>query len=473
MDLLYSHQQEKREKSTNLSSCDLKLYRNDVALIYASNFDLDYKSYGKRKHIRFEHQLTINLKTGNIKIIYKIVNDGLTNDPQFRNHIKNKENNFILLEELLFSGFLNGERKYKYWGINYIRAINKIFDIIHSILHPRLKTEYYINKDYRKIGIVNLSLYDLIVDFHLDMKGIKGHNSVYCDIKHDYPKKKWLSKNDNKFLPAVLDDYGMKTKYFISEINNRNFPIIIKTLKYMCTLFGNNYIDYIKQIPWMAHCFCPPPNTRVHVLKTETEKKNMVETLKKWYDSEVPEPFVVMINKLLTIRSQLEPLGYVLKYDIKNYHEFENLLEMWDGYKKHITRGYKLRYNISPKFREFIERDIIISDGRKYIFKNGEIFKPKLLLTEEDYRIEGHHMKNCMAKQFSHGAIYLFVSLQHKRKRINLQYRKGLMVQSYGKANTVTPELFNDAIKVLNDRFIKYRNVEWQRVKYDFIKKQK
>jgi hypothetical protein len=63
----------------------------------------------------------------------------------------------------------------------------------------------------------------------------------------------------------------------------------------------------------------------------------------------------------------------------------------------------------------------------------------------------------------------VFVALQYKRKRINLQYRKGKLVQSYGKANTAVLPIFNGATDILNERFSKYTNMEWKKEKYDFI----
>ena len=74
-----------------------------------------------------------------------------------------------------------------------------------------------------------------------------------------------------------------------------------------------------------------------------------------------------------------------------------------------------------------------------------------------------------MSKQFPHGAIYLFVSLQLNRKKINLQYRKGNLVQSYGKANTTVDSIFNDATIILSNRLKKFSNLEWKKEKYEFI----
>ena len=97
------------------------------------------------------------------------------------------------------------------------------------------------------------------------MKGIKGHDGVYDDIQTEYPKKKWLIKNDYKFLPSILDSYGIKSKYLIGELN-KNFSrkIQIGSLNYLCKLFGENYIDYLKQINWDRHCYENVPNKKLH-----------------------------------------------------------------------------------------------------------------------------------------------------------------------------------------------------------------
>ena len=109
------------------------------------------------------------------------------------------------------------------------------------------------------------------------------------------------------------------------------------------------------------------------------------------------------------------------------------------------------------------------SDIEKDIVLNDQIYKPNILLTEEDYRVEGYAMKNCMSKQFPHGALYIFISLHHGRKRINLQYRKGNLIQSYGKANTTVPESYNEVIDILTERMRKYSHIEWKKEKYDLL----
>ena len=128
--------------------------------------------------------------------------------------------------------------------------------------------------------------------------------------------------------------------------------------------------------------------------------------------------------------------------------------------KLHYKKGYRIRYSIPPVFTSEIEEDIVV---------NGLVFKPVILKTEEDFNLEGYLMKNCMGKQFINGSIYIFMSLTHKRKRINLQYRKGILSQSYGKANTQVDTFFNDAVEILNKKMSKYSDIEWKKEKYDFI----
>ena len=156
----------------------------------------------------------------------------------------------------------------------------------------------------------------------------------------------------------------------------------------------------------------------------------------------------------------LEQRGVNLKFKAKNDIEFDNIMETWSGLKLHFARGYKVRYLIPEDFVKEMEEDIVIDEL---------IFKPKILLTEDDFRIEGFNMKNCMSKQFAHGVVYIFASLQHKRKRINLQYRKGNLIQSYGKANTTVLQIFEEATNILTSRFKKYPTIEWKKDKYDFI----
>jgi hypothetical protein len=465
MDLLFSHAQQKKDKNRkrdeSVCECLLRLHKCNDELTYEGIFDFDYDRYGTPRHITFEHNLVINLTTGDFLIKYKIKNNLNVDANMFRNTDREKKNDFKLLFDLIENGIIRGEKRKGYWGVKYERAVDTVSKILKNKIQANFKSQFLKEKNHNLKPFYN-TIYDMIVDYHLDKKGIKGHDAVYYDIQNDYPKKKWLEKNDYKFLPSVLDYYGIKSKYLIKELSQDVRQIQISTLNYFCKLFGDNHVEYLKKFNWESHCYDVSPNKKIHYLKNDSEKEFLIKVIKNWEtDSVKTDSLIYNLNKLLTIRELLEQRGMEnLKFKAKNDLDFDNLMETWAGYKLHFARGYKVRYVYPNDVIKEIEEDIVVGDL---------IFKPKMLLTEEDFRVEGFNMKNCMAKQFLHGAIYSFVGLQHKRRRINLQYRKGNLVQSYGKANTAVLPLFEEATLILNQRFKKYINLSWNKEKYDFI----
>ena len=464
MDLLFSYSQQKKDKNRkrdeSISECLIRLHKHNDELTYEGIFDFDYDRYGTPRHVTFEHNLIVNLITGDVSVKYEIKNNVNIDEKIFRSTDQNKKNDFKLLFDLIENGIARGEKRRGYWGVKYERSVDKICDIFIQQIQPKFKSQFLKDKDYKLKPFYN-TIYDMLVDYHLDIKGIKGHNAVYYDIQNDYPKKKWLDKNDNKFLPAVLDYYGIKSKYLIKELSQNVRQIQISTLNYFCKLFGDNHVEYLKKFIWEIHCYDTPPNKKLHYLKNESEKDFLVKVINDWeIDTIKTDSLIYTLNKLFSIRDLLEQRGVNLKFKAKNDIEFDNIMETWSGLKLHFARGYKVRYLIPEDFVKEMEEDIVIDEL---------IFKPKLLLTEDDFRIEGFNMKNCMSKQFAHGVVYIFASLQHKRKRINLQYRKGNLIQSYGKANTPVIEIFEEATNILTSRFKKYPTIEWKKDKYDFI----
>jgi hypothetical protein len=464
MDLLFSYSQQKKDKNRkrdeSISECLIRLHKYNDELTYEGIFDFDYDRYGTPRHVTFEHNLIVNLITGDVSVKYEIKNNVNIDEKIFRSTDQNKKNDFKLLFDLIENGIARGEKRRGYWGVKYERSVDKICDIFIQQIQPKFKSQFLKDKDYKLKPFYN-TIYDMLVVYHLVIKGIKGHNAVYYDIQNDYPKKKWLDKNDNKFLPAVLDYYGIKSKYLIKELSQNVRQIQISTLNYFCKLFGDNHVEYLKKFIWEIHCYDTPPNKKLHYLKNESEKDFLVKVINDWeIDTIKTDSLIYTLNKLFSIRDLLEQRGVNLKFKAKNDIEFDNIMETWSGLKLHFARGYKVRYLIPEDFVKEMEEDIVIDEL---------VFKPKLLLTEDDFRIEGFNMKNCMSKQFAHGVVYIFASLQHKRKRINLQYRKGNLIQSYGKANTPVIEIFEEATNILTSRFKKYPMIEWKKDKYDFI----
>jgi hypothetical protein len=462
MDLLFHYEQHKKDTRFNLPSyCEFRVYEYDNKITYISTFDLTYQRWGVKKSMLYNYSFIINLENGDIDLISKIVNDKYNETGKHTSKSTMKKNDFSLLSDIIEDGIIRGERKLNFWGVKFKKANEKLFEILYEKLSKTIKSDYIKNKNYSEKYHHN-PFFDLIVDFHLDKKNIKGHDNVYNDIKIVYPKTKWLKLNEYKFLPAVLDSLKIKSNYLISKLNQSENNVNILSLKYVCNLFGENYIDYIKHFDWISFCSDDPINKKTHKLKNESEKKFMIQLMNNWEKDVIikSDSFIYNINKLLSLREKLEKKGLDLKFKVDNDNIFEYTYENWSSIESHLKYGFKMKYQYPMDFINDIETPIKIQDKE---------FKVKILTTEEDFRVEGYVMKNCLGKEFKNGVIFQYLSVESDKKRVNLQYKKSLLNQSYGKANSMVPEEFNEVINIISNKLKKYNNLEWSKEKYDII----
>lgn len=456
MELLFSLRKEKKNKSIII---DIKLMSDGDFIEIYSDIDFHYfKNIGVKKVIAFNKCLTIDLKTGDI--IHKKT---LKNDENTINTLL-KKNDFKEILEFTEKGIINGEKTLKFWGVMYQREIRKLYKVLVDVIQ---RNGFIVKeKDSSSLNYI----YDLIVDFHLYKKEIKGHDLVYHHILKEYPRKKWLKNNDNKFLPAVLDSYGIKSKSLLNGFNkymSENYvsSFHFRSLKFVCTLFGEDYPHYISQIPSVFfHCGVDVPNMKTYQLKDASEKKRMVELFKNWENDYLQiNPFIKQIHTLLEMRDFLEKRGFNLKFNVTNDIEFLERFNEWYSFKSHYTRGFKLMISYSDELIEEVQKDIII---------DGITYRVFLLKSEDDFRLEGHRMKNCMGNQFIHGLNSTFFAVIGNNKRYHVQFKDGEIRQIHGKANQVVPPGEMDGvITELSIRLTKFyeTKVGWDKIKYNFV----
>jgi len=477
MERVFTHtQKRKTDKGKCLEECSVNIYYyNDALLIdikynfsYSRPRDNDQEEYELSRNVETEHSIELNLLNANFHVYSVTRNKGFLGESKspYDRKFKNK---FTQLADITSIGFFGGCKKgTKSWGVRYERKMDEAWETIRSIIQPRIKNTYLQSKGYHKVEIDRL--YDLIVDYHLDTKNIKGHDLIYLDIQEDYPKSKYLKLNDRKYIPSVLDQYGIKTKQFVSWLSggSEGMPIIIKTLNYLCKLFGDNYIDHMNKIDWHLHCYKSPPTRRVHPLKNETEKRNMVKLINQWEeeglrltnDLSMDGSLVTSLYNLFELRNKIEKKGIELKFTATTDTELDILYNEWESLRKYLQKGYKLRYSFPQEFIDYIEQPIKVGDV---------IYQPTVLKEEGEFKVEGHIMKNCMGNQFNHGVASIFISLRKGKKWVDVQYRKGEKTMSYGKANSPVPSDFNGAVNVLTKRMKKYKEIKWVKEKYDLI----
>ena len=93
MEVLFYHEQEKYERNKPLKNlCKLKIASDQDFILYTAEFYIEYMRLGRMNFLTHEHGLTIDKKTGDMTIIYRLVNK--------------KENSHILYKNYLFYYYL-------------------------------------------------------------------------------------------------------------------------------------------------------------------------------------------------------------------------------------------------------------------------------------------------------------------------------------------------------------------------------
>ena len=458
MELLYTYNQEKIEQRHNLkSNCELNLYSDGDYLQYTSKYVLEYIRLGDKNILTFEHNLTFNKVKGEFSVGYRILNSKKNKYSIYKTTNRVSKNNFDLLLELTQRGFYTGEKRFSFWGVKYKRACVDIY----KIFSDQLSMPIIVEKD----SYLN-PLYDMFVDYILKIKNIKAHDSVYWDIRYIFPKKKWLKLNENKFVPAVLDQYGIKSRYLVGALSTRskeNEKINLKSLRFICSLFGSNYIDYIKDFDWKTISSDEVKYSTPYTCENESEKRALVNSLKTYSEAEqiiFNDNILVIIQKLFILKKFLADNGLNLKIKARSANELNSLYEQWELHKKHIKLGYKTAY--------YVPEDMAI-EIQEPIEYSGLTYKPMMILSEDQFKIEGLLMKNCMAKQFPMGSLYYHISISCGKKRINVQYRKGVLNQARGKTNKDISAEFEPVVDILSERMKKFAHISPVKIKYDFI----
>lgn len=461
MDQIYQYSQKKIEKRQERSSeCDIALFYDGKTITLVLKFNLFFTRFNQPRQSLFEESLIIDTETGDIIGSRNSTQINLKTPHKNESKLKSKKNDFLFISDLSMR-INRGERNMDFWGKKYKRAISCVADKILEIITPLIDSEYNLKK-IRSDEFSNNKLYYISTVFHVDKVGIKGHNNIYLDIQFDYPKKKWLKRNDYKFVPAVLESYGIKSKYLIKHVSMAdNHPIRLFTLNYLCKLFGDDYLRYIKEVAWESECIFYIYSKKIHMLKNDQEKRALVRIFNEWKDSEEGKylPLISTLQTLFITRSFIESKGIPLIFNPKNVEEFNELIEKWNSIKVHYRRGYKLKFDFPQNFIDKIETPIII---------NENIFMPKVLTTEEEFAIEGAIMKNCMGIQFKYGLSSIYISIEHGKKRVNAQYTKGELRQHFGKANTPILDYFYPPLDIIRQRFSEFSDMSWAILKYDF-----
>lgn len=459
MEILYQYKDEKKSRQGSLrGNCELTLSKKDefnftIESTYVFLYPKRWSA--PRANLTYQHRLEIDLKNCFFTITKS---DCINDDNKIIKPKKIKTNDFKAINDSINRGIIYGESRFAFWGPNFRKATKKITLILNKQIKSKLKSDYYKNKEFSYTSPYD-NLYIMLVDYYLDFHEIKGHDNVYHHIEEFVPKKKWLKKNEYKFLPAILESLNLKSKFLIGEISTNSNNINLSSLNFLCKLFGKNYLDYIKRIEWKE--ICSILNSKINKsieLKNEIEKNNFVQLCNNWDDY---SNLIMSMKRIIFLRDTLEKKGLNLKFTCKTIEQFEKLETEWEILSNYFKKGHKLKYQYPEDFVNYIQQPITV---------DNKTFTIKLLTTEDEFKLEGIVMKNCMGNQFLNGIILSFLNIKHRKKQVNLSVQRGEVVQAYGKANTTISDDFKEPVKLVVEKFKQFPDLKWTKIKYDIIK---
>jgi hypothetical protein len=338
-----------------------------------------------------------------------------------------------------------------------------------------------------KFGISTVSffspneIFDLITKFFIKQKNIKIPDNYKNLLYNWYPTKKYLKKNDNKLVAAVLDRLNIKSKSMVKIFHdNPNIDIVV--LIRLIKLFGvDQYQKYFSllspdffrnliqdKINIGGHGYISLQIEYLGEIKTTHEDRirivkllNCIKTLnERNYITDTNNIGVELNTVINDIKDHLRMLEKIKdlfpdsEFKANNWKEFHEEHREFSKKENIVNRGYTINLSYDGKFVDYIENKIEVKD---------KIYYPVLLKSDHEYSLEGSHMKHCVGgyveKQTS-----IIVSLRegnrygHDRVTSEFNINTKECLQSRFFCNQKPPEHFEEPLSILYNRVKKYKD---------------
>jgi hypothetical protein len=418
-----------------------------------------FKKYSKTLGVK------INLKTGNILIYYR----------QTKKHKRKqlgdtfRQNNFGFLYKILreiiqdTSPALNTRINTEYlMEINPNEFINKLFETLSNLNN----SDYSINKDYTIDDV-----FSIIIKQFVKLKKIKTPDNYENYLINWYPTQKYLKKNDNKLIVAILDKLNLKTKSFI-KLFHENPHVNINNLIILSQMFGyetiNKYLPnlnekfYLIKSTELAIGDYTPNDEKHDFLLNSNEKNRLLKLLNSYTDideirlknifHELNDHFM-MIKRIREILPETE-LRAQNHIDFKSEHielsKIENL----------IKKGYSIQHTFETTLIKCIEKEITCLSNNY----ETELFYPVILKTDEEYSEEGKHMHHCVSSYVDRKKS-IIISLRkggimgNERVTCEFNIENKQIIQAKYFCNDAPPEEFKLSLKTLISRVKTYKGM--------------
>lgn len=437
MDLVFDLKIEKIKGSVDASvNSELTISKEKIRICYSYLF-----SYIKKEVEcvdTYEFEINVNLKNGNIRVEFvKSQNDKWT---EIR-----KTNNFLLISDIVYDGMNRGFRSEAFWGVKLRNYNMKVCEYIKKIFDDQYDDDFHqIPNNYDQI-------FSDLVHFNMFKKKIKPHNNIFYNIHFDYPTMKNLKLNKGKYVQSVLEKYGLNNSFFVKMINTSTTDIHLQSLKNLTLLFGDNHIDFIRELPTTIYDSETMKSVKIEPLKTNKEKRQLIELIKSM-SSKQEVDIVSKIIKLKNLNDFLTQNDLTLKFNKDMSEDYDVTFNVWSEYKKILIKKEENFYQFPESFIDTITKNVVV---------DGQNFYVSLLKSETDFLKESFKMKNCLSTHFTSGLIYIYLSVFDGEKHYNLQFKKHKLLQVFGKANSKPPKHMDEVCDIISKRMFDCGDVIW------------
>lgn len=320
-----------------------------------------------------------------------------------------------------------------------------------------------------------------IVALFVKIKGIKVPNDYYRLLTCCYPTKKFLEKNDNKLVAAVLDRVGVKSKQTI-RLLHENPNLDLEVLYTLRRYFGDETSKILPNIDsriFNTDSQFKTPNLYQSVfsflnfqkkLKTydlsKSEKYCLIKLLNEFaeqnggttsnsmfFKRDVLNQQMNQISDHFNMISQVSEYYPDTKMKAKTWSEFHSEHLELSKLQRTIKRGYIIEYIFDERLVDAIKEPIKTET---------ETFYPILLKQDIEYSEEGSHMHHCVAS-YSNKEISIIISLRKddpfgsERVTNEFDVRDKSCLQSRYFCNAAPPENFIEPLEILKKRILEYK----------------
>lgn len=437
-----------------------------------------------------------NLKTGSF-ITYS------TNGTRRTRTNKIRQNSFRHLSDVIRLIFENSQtfsdmRVGDNLEQQYKEQINdKVFEkTLYHTISSLLDVDDYAVVNPSREGMIEFTVESLIKLF-IKTKGIKVPNDYIGYLVNWYPTQKYLKKNENKLILAILDRLKLKTKSLnrlLHEIPEANIANLITLSK----LFGYNDIHkYIHnldkrflsvktspQLSLIGQLGYESLNNHFEYSLSTDEKSRLLKLLNSFFNNNgkdlIPESgrdISYMINQqFIQITDHMSMIAKIKEYfpetelRAQNFKDFHHEHIEYSKTERLIQKGYTIQYTFDDKLIKHIEEpiqpkfNIGLNDAPAYAtdMDKTSAFYPVILKTDGEYSEEGKHMHHCVGS-YSDKEQSLIVSIREGsssgEERVTCEFdaKTRTMIQAKSFCNAKPPERFEIVVKALCDKINTFR----------------